>query len=159
MSEVILNPATTRSRTYTRINLGDRKRGHPWAMFFVIAPNGNFLITGDSQKVNGYIKERWPFCLYRYTFWGKGRTRGGWRSIGFCLLEKDRQPQKFADVEEHRIRRNQETFPGQPKSVRFRLSANYDVLKGGAFYYRRLPHKWLPEWDSLCLPKNLKQRW
>ena len=146
MPEVQLKSATARSETFTRIDLGNRERGHPWMMTFVFAPNGNFLVTGDSNKVHEYIRERWPRCLYNNTCWQFGECRSYWGANGIYVTERDRQRRRFWDSEKSRQTRNHTFFAGAPKSARWHVGA----MKGNkCFHYRRLPHRWLPEWDTL----------
>jgi hypothetical protein len=162
MSETPIISVKARSHTFSVIHLGDRKGTQdPWTMAFVYAPNGNVVVTGGSSNVRKYIKTRFPYCIYNMTFWSSHQTRDirwtntrlrkyreHWCSCGISICHRS-TPRTSAAFREYQQGINI-LFAGAPISTRFRISKLLLVKthKSKCFFYRRLPHKWLTEWDQ-----------
>ena len=104
-----------------------RQRTSPYAVYFVYAPQGNYMITGYDKKVEPYVDKHFPKCIYRYTFWKKGSSRGSWVFNGVkCYIDTpDKKNNKY---------------------VFYSCGVNGKIehLK-----LRRIPNKWIPEYDEI----------
>lgn len=110
------------------------RSAHPWAMYFIYAPEGNFILKGKENKdglpsLNDYIKKHFPICLYRYTYWENGESRGSWRFS--C-------PRMYVEGPSRRTNR------------KYEIVAFKELEKGRkVLTFRRIPKKWLPEYNEL----------
>ena len=158
MPESNLKTAKLRSQ-FPIISLGNREKGHPWTMYFVYAPHGNFLVTGGSEAVANYVDKYFPVCLYRYDFWGKGfgdarNHRGNWRANGIAFIERPpRQKNNYGMYSSYdpieSIFRTGYVPPNKPAASRHAKFAIGSWKSAQKFrFYRRLPLKWLPEWNE-----------
>ncbi|MFA5234759.1 MAG: hypothetical protein WC390_10200 [Sulfurimonas sp.] len=131
---------------FSVLEVGPRMRGEPWVIAFVYAPRGNFLVKGGLGLVIKTIAECWPVCLYNTTFWRNGRSWNHWSTKGIKIDE--RHPLTGdKSWDEYQM----EKFSGASKSAKYAIFGDYD---GPKFFYRRLPKKWLPEWNTLQIVKG-----
>jgi hypothetical protein len=176
MAEDQLKLVKSRLQPFPVIHLGNRQ--HPtnygWAMAFVYAPSGNYVVTGETSKVEAYIKECWGCCLFYLSLWGetfqvlsppksrwpgkqKTNHRGHWSTRGIELVEKVAPKSKKTKANYEKLgmkdsgdERNAYFFAGAPASARFRIGLRH-AEPTACFFYRRLPKKWLPEWTEMVL--------
>jgi len=95
-----------------------------FVIYFVYPKNGEAVVVkGMSEEVEKYVKEHYPIAFYRYTMWRNGFGRGYWRFT-------DRY--RFISHEGRRLRVTIYHKNGDLKRV---------------FTLRRIPHKWIPEFD------------
>lgn len=131
---------------------GERERGSSkLAMYFVLTPEGRFLLKGqNSSKIQEYIKKNFPICIYRYTFWGKGTSRGGWQG---------KHPSVYIHFKERTEEIPHRLWPGSTTSKKTNKIVITFSKKGSqyqnisepreiTFTCRRMPNKWIPEWDD-----------
>ena len=173
MSEDQLISVKSRLQPFPVINLGRTKPSKDgWAMAFVYAPSGNYVVTGESGLVESYIGEKWEACLYYLSIWGQQavsiftrtttrwpgqkqkKHRGYWSSKGIEIFERVGSPSKkhkyFGEVlslKDYAAERDQYLFSPAPKSAHWRIGARRAEAKD-CLFYRRLPRKWLPEWNK-----------
>ena len=161
-------------KDYQVIDLGDRlpRSKNPYALLFVISPKGNFLIKGSSDACQGYVDEHFPVCIYRYTYWQKksefqaymkeffkidvplSLSRGSWRSKGIEVFEVNfrRRLSKYSQE-------NSEYMPVPPnRNVNFLITSRriFEDRNTSHLWYRRLPKKWIPEWNELVIKEETK---
>jgi len=96
----------------------------PFAMYFVY-PKGEepCLVKGTSDEVRDYVDKHFPIALFRYTFWQNGKSRGHWQFTGSGRYISYNGRKIVVHIHD------------SPKNVR-ELS------------FRRLPHRWIPEFDQ-----------
>jgi hypothetical protein len=116
---------------YEKIDLGYVADGHPFAMLFVYPKVGKpFIITGNVDKIDDYIQKfssNIP-CFWKYTYWKNGISRGHWLASHFYIFKKCKNNDN----------------PYDPKGQKV-----WEITgKGKKFNLRRLPHKWIPEFDQ-----------
>jgi len=111
-------------------------RNNPWTMYFVYAPSGNFIIKGDSEAVNEYVKHNFPMCLYRYTYWKRGKSRGDYVGFGIRVVSRHKGTVELENY----------YFANAPKSAKWAIT---DTNRTKIFHYRKLPHTWLSEWTDI----------
>jgi hypothetical protein len=123
--------------SYKRIDLAPFTPGVsrlPFAMYFVYPKFGeNFVVTGPTEEVKDYvdnIAKKTP-CFWCYTYWKNGVSRGGWQSSHFFIFRKAKREGNDG---------------GSQGPVVFELSGRDGV--GNGFLLRRMPHKWIPEFDQ-----------
>lgn len=128
------------SQRFTEINLGKfertpspmyKKSGYgaksePFVIYFVYSKEGAFVVKGMSSRVESYVYQRFPRCVYRYTMWSEGKSRGGWNST-MCVY--------IRPVENDAGKRRCEISVYNDK----KCMASIDV--------RRVPKKWLSIYD------------
>ena len=100
--------------------------GNPYCMYFVYPEHGQpVIVKGLWSKVDSYVRCQYNNALVRQTFWCQGKSRGLWSFVG-----KGRSIVKTVDgkwlVTIHDYCR--------PEQLR-------------VFKFRRVPHKWVPEFD------------
>jgi len=143
----------------------ERKTSNAWSIYFVYAPEGNFVIKGRNDKVEGYVKENFPRCIYHYTYWRDGKCRGGWMSTvkNFLILSPShRQGVQRREKEDY----NYELYNPRPRIQKYEVSV-YDPTRRNptqTMEFRRIPKKWLPEYDEMISlakgdPVQLRQFW
>ena len=126
---------------YKTIQIGMAK-GSLWSMCFVISPEGNFLVKGDAALCREYISRHYPVSIVRQERYAKRSNQsfhfGSWMAYGIRLYHKVHGLSLFpyCHISQQAI----------PLTARFILSS-YGGEK--SYTYRRLPKKWLPEWNSL----------
>ncbi len=131
---------------FSVLEVGPRVRGEPWVMAFVYAPRGNFLIKGGAEIVRKTIAKNWPICLCNFTYWRDGQSYNHWSTEGINIYERHPLTGDTSwDVYQAA------KFAGASKSAKFAIFGAYD---GPRFFYRRLPQKWLPVWNTLVVKGN-----
>jgi hypothetical protein len=131
---------------FKRIEIpGERERQYPKGyMYFIYAPEGNFLLTGANGKtIEDYIEDHFPICIYRWACWNKGESRGMW--IG-------RHPRLKIYVTERREVRD--FMDLRPRKLTNKITVQFKNYQEGrlrqqvTLTYRRMPNKWIPEWTN-----------
>ena len=133
-----------------------------WALVFVYAPEGNFLVKGRSDLTTGYVKEHFPKCIYYMSLWRNGRARGGyWHSTvkGMTIYDPAFRTGMQKDIEEER-----DVFERRPKHLSPRIRKYkvivYDRHEGAntqSVEFRRMPKKWLPLYDEMIDKAKIKE--
>jgi len=120
----------TNPQDRTRIDgRGYGLKTNPYSVFFVYAPQGNYMVTGYRQIVQAYVRQHFPICVCRYTYWKKGNTRGKWNFEGaHCHI----------DMASSSARKNKHVFHGWVDGKRV------EFLR-----LKRIPNKWIPEYDEI----------
>ena len=103
----------------------------PFAIYFVIAPEGFFVVKGMCEEVDHYVKVCWPRCIYRSTYWKGGISRGDWHVLG---LDMSIEPKRRDGIWDHRY-----YFSGCINGVE---QTDFMVV-------RRIPKRWLPIYDEI----------
>ena len=67
MKEIILGEYKRTSHSF--------RTSEPFAIYFVYAPEGNFVIKGMNNDVLKYVNDNFSKCVYNYTFWAYARER------------------------------------------------------------------------------------
>ena len=79
-----------------------------------------------ANEVRKYINERFPKFISQYTFWHKGKSRGGWKASN-----------------------NLQLFILKKGDGRFYVSmATKEKWEPDMMSFRRVPHRWLPVYDK-----------
>lgn len=143
MSEDTIKSVKSRSMLPV-IDVGLRHKGHPLAITFVYSPKGNVAVKGNPDAVYAYIHKHYPVCLYRYSYWRNGQERGSWRMQGVNLREIHE-----SDWREEYISKFYASVPRHNKFVV--MSADG---KRPLFSYRRLPRRWLEDWNNALKPET-----
>jgi hypothetical protein len=108
----------------------------PYAIYFVYSKCGRkCVVKGMSEEVREFCQKNFPEALLRYTFWKDGRSRGGWTFT---------KPKIYAQ-EISRILSSDENEKCK-KRRGIRVIKYYDN-RFEEFYFRRMPKKWIPEFD------------
>jgi hypothetical protein len=109
----------------------ERKESHPFAIFFVYAPEGFFVVKGRSDEVEKYIKARFPKYVARYTFWKDGESRGNWTSNLPLYWSREYNRNNFRSTKYYVLHMNTATG-----------------FKENLLRVRRIPKGWLPIYDQ-----------
>jgi hypothetical protein len=121
----------------------------PYCFAFVYSRKGNFLVKGMFSEVKEYIQENLTDALVKYTFFHNGKSRGYWEFVNkqeYVLSGSGRTRCKRRLVYEHDERDKYGRYPGKRKGYVVLLRGEKRSKK---LYFKRLPHKWIPEFDSL----------
>ena len=133
------------------------KSTHPFAIYFVYAPEGNFVLKGRSGACEKYIAKHFSKCLYNYTYWHNGESRGGWRfncKGMYVDTPSERQRQIIRnEAEENGNSWTYKLYNLRPRIAKYEVfayfrDANRELHRKG-FEFRRMPRKWIPEFDML----------
>ena len=107
----------------------NRGRSEPYAIYFVIIPEKNVVVKGMADEVSDYVKKNFKKAIWRYTYWHGGESRGGWGSTHMIYIS---DPGKI---------------PGQDPNKHPVMIFGEDKSKPIAFSLRRIPKKWIPQYD------------
>jgi hypothetical protein len=128
------------------IRFNNPRRNRPFAIFFVYAKKGNYILKGCSDEIRAYIKENLFESVYNYTFWKNGEHRGGWSSE--CLsIHRCTKEGKLAGFRADK----------SLKEKKWRIAPRIQCFSHKKLAYteipckilKRIPHKWIPEYDRL----------
>jgi hypothetical protein len=114
-----------------------RWMGGAYCLCFVYSKyNGNFVLKGYYKEVEEYLKKNYTHYFCNKTLWYQGMSRDiwdFWKESIFIYHPSVRDRKK-----------------GQKIQVRPYMS-EYDGedLKGDTLYFKRLPKRWIPEFDNL----------
>lgn len=112
--------------------------GGAYVLCFVYSRyKGNFVLRGYYKEVQEYLKENYTHYFCNYSLWHLGQNRDIWhfwkKDIGvFDVSIKERRKGKKTEI---RPWRNPEMTE--------------EELKTKTFKFRRLPKRWIPEFDIL----------
>jgi hypothetical protein len=117
--------------------------GHPdWyegarTWCFVYSKNhGNFILEGYRGEVEKYLKENYTHYFCYISMWSNGRSRGNWHfwkdNIGIFTPDKHRKDWKYM-IRPYTGGRNQ---------------LNADDVKEKTLRFKRLPKRWIPEFNQ-----------
>ena len=124
-----------------------RKESDPFAIFFVYAPEGFFVVKGRSDEVEKHIDKRFSKYLCCYTFWKNGKSRGGWKSNLPLYWTREYNSDSCRLTKYYTLSMN--TVNGYKENV---------------LRVRRIPKGWLPIYNEASnevkqeLPKKSKRR-
>jgi hypothetical protein len=121
---------------------------NPWTMFFVYCKDGSsFIVKGHPHSCEQYVlcNCKHP-CLVRYTYWKDGVSRGSWTFYdAFTKLQYWKNGQWLqTNIVTTKIRRFIRREGNKYKLIVF--SENKKVLEKT---FKRVPHKWIPEFDGV----------
>ena len=130
------------------INLGDWEktgRSEPYCMLFVYTPTDNILIKGMPDACNRYVDQHYPICVYRYTYWKNGVSRGTWRCGKGMRMDihkvREDNHSRFGDIGDGRKVWEVTTYvPGSGR-----------MIEGRTVRIRRLPHRWISLYDEAII--------
>lgn len=133
-------------------------RTQPFVMAFCYTPNGNFVVKGMEEEVKEYVLKTYPKVLMNLCTFGP-------RGHGFPMWEIYENGQRKAQGYRTKINKESKNKLGRPRS---RFYDDYlteerqktkTVFKFSSIYkhgkptrdlvLRRLPKKWIPEFDTL----------
>jgi ABC-type sulfate transport system substrate-binding protein len=99
----------------------------PYVIYFVYPKDGQpVMVKGMYREVEAFVKETYPMSFYRWTMWKGGESRGSW---GFACKDK------YA----------METIVDGRRRVEVSIFNNRTLVR--KFTLRRMPKKWIPEFD------------
>ena len=107
----------------------------PFAIYFIFAPEGNFIIKGMNKEVWEYANKHFSKFICQYTFWHKGKTRGGWRASLHLQLFINKKGKRF-----------------------YVSMATKKEWKLNVMSFRRVPHRWLPEYNEALTKDEQNQQ-
>jgi len=113
--------------------------GGAYCLCFVYSKHkGNFVLRGYYKEVEEYLKKNYTHYFYNMSLWHRGFSRDIWYfwkdNIG--LFEPSKRKRKGV----------REKFQVRPYS-NYETSA--EELKEKTFTFKRLPKRWIPEFDTL----------
>jgi len=120
--------------------LSDGKRGMSggaYCLCFVYSKyNGNFVLKGYMREVEEYLKKNYTHYFCNYSLWHRGQSRDIWhfwkKEIAiFDVSIKERRKGKKTEVRPY--------MDSEP---------NKEILKAKTFNFKRLPKRWIPEFDN-----------
>lgn len=124
------------------IDLGPFKRtkGDLYGMWFVYAPEGNFLVKGMFGLCEEYVKKNFSKYIARWTMWKNGKSRGHWQCSEGMHLSILSRIDKYGMID-------------YSKRMKYKVifSKSDEILE-----FRRIPKKWLPEYDRLLAGNGFK---
>lgn len=96
----------------------------PYTIAFVYPKDAPpYVVKGMCDEVKEYIQVYSPVAFYRYTYWFNGKSRGGWKFTMPLIYVWQ-------------------------KNKRFEVT-DYRSGKGRIMSFRRMPHRWIPEFDPI----------
>jgi hypothetical protein len=115
------------------------------SMFFVYSKkHGNFILRGFRGEVEKYLKQHYSHYFYYVSMWSGGRTRGHWK------FWKERV---YIDApcrsKRHSERRNKWTVHKFGEGGNYRDFSELKKEKEVTLEFKRLPKRWIPEFDAL----------
>jgi len=101
---------------------------------------GNFVLKGYYREVKEYLKKNYTHYFYNMSLWHKGFNRNIWhfwkKDIGiFDVSIRERKRGKKTQV--------------RPYSCSYENKFTEEEIKSKTFYFKRLPKRWIPEFDKL----------
>ena len=112
--------------------------GGAFCLCFVYSKyNGNFILSGYFDEVNTYLKKNYTHYFYNKSLWCQGFNRdiwGFWKD-GIMISKASiygRMKGKKTVVRPYRFNKMDE-----------------EEIKAKTFYFKRLPKRWIPEFDIL----------
>lgn len=121
--------------------LRDGKRGMAggaYCLCFVYSKyNGNFVLKGYMREVEEYLKKNYTHYFCNFSLWNLGQSRDIWhfwkKDIGvFDVSIKERRKGKKSEIR-----------PWMNPEL------DEETLKAKTFKFKRLPKRWIPEFDTL----------
>ena len=112
--------------------------GGAYCLCFVYSKyKGNFVIKGYMREVEEYLKKNYTHYFCNYSLWHCGQNRDIWhfwkKDIAiFDVSIKERRKGKKTEVRPY--------MDSEPDK---------DILEAKTFKFRRLPKRWIPEFDTL----------
>jgi len=116
--------------------------GGAYVLCFVYSKyNGNFVLKGYYKEVKEYLEKNYTHYFYYMSFWCRGFSRGHWNfwkeNIG--IFEPDITG-----------RRREKKYIVRPYGGSWTNDApDKDEIKKKTFKFKRLPKRWIPEFDVL----------
>lgn len=104
--------------------------------------NGNFVLKGYLREVKEYLKKNYTHYFYNLSIWHQGFSRDIWyfwkKDIGiFDVTIKERKKGKKTQI------RPYSSYGDDLNKM------SEEELKAKTFYFKRLPKRWIPEFDKL----------
>ena len=100
--------------------------------------HGNFILRGYRGEVMDFLKENFTHYFCYISMWHRGKSRGHWK------FWKD----KIVDIYEPNPRsKYMRSYKYQVVKHNRSNGNNFKQLK--KFEFKRMPHKWIPEFDKL----------
>lgn len=116
--------------------------GGAYVLCFVYSKyKGNFVLKGYSKEVGEYLKKNYTHYFYYMSYWHQGFSRGHWdfwkETVG--IFEPDRKG-----------RRKEKKYMVRPYGGSWVEDApDKDEIKKKTLKFKRLPKRWIPEFDKL----------
>ena len=119
---------------------GDWGEGAYCLCFVYSKYKGNFVLKGYYREVKEYLKKNYTHYFYNMSLWNKGFSRDIWgfwkKDIGiFEASIRERKKGKKTQV--------------RPYSSSYEKRYTDEEIKEKTFYFKRLPKRWIPEFDGL----------
>lgn len=96
--------------------------------------NGNFIIHGYHKEVTEFLKENFTHYFCHYSFWSDGKSRGYWK------FWKDNNVTILSPSPRSKYMRSY-------KYKIYKRDDDHQTIK--EFKFKRMPHRWIPEFDQL----------
>lgn len=123
-------------------NKGRNEHVEPYTLAFMYNRSGkSLLLKGYLSEVNEYIRSMKFTALVNLRFYIQGRSRGYWQlyhkgiSVGEVLIKEPRLDHAYRDSD------------SETKWIRKWKVYNYKL--GRELFFKRLPKRWIPEFDML----------
>ena len=102
--------------------------------------NGNFVLKGYLREVKAYLKKNYTHYFYNLSIWHQGFSRDIWyfwkKDIGvFDASIRERKKGKKTQV--------------RPYYNSYEKELSEEELQAKTFSFKRLPKRWIPEFDKL----------
>lgn len=116
---------------------------NPYCHAFVYARKGNFLVKGMLNEVEDYISHNLADALVNFTLFKDGQTRGYWKFINAEQKISLKIGSGIVRVTPRLVEENSSNNKGYTVYLR-----SFSETK--ELHFKRLPHKWIPEFDLLA---------
>jgi len=136
------------------IQFGKPDSGTPFTIVFLYSKKGNFVLKGNIDKIQYFIKNEHPRSFYRVSCYKKGmKSWGYWRSP--CLsIEREwktipiNKPYMFCPRSTIHYDKKYTIVAHNPNAERGKWHGTTEIK------LKRIPNKWIPEFDKLVDEHN-----
>jgi hypothetical protein len=127
MQEIIVSEYNPKARKFP---------DNAFCIAFVYAESGNFVVKGFSGDVHKHVENNFPKSLVNLTWWHKGTKRSFWKFTHDDIYIKKITSQYWA-IHKNELKRNRGWV----------VWKYVDRELPETLYFRRLPKKWIKEFD------------
>jgi len=125
--------------------------GGAWVMAFVYSKHkGNVVVKGYMREVEEYIKKNFTHYFVNYTLWYLGSHRDIWKfwkeSIGIHEPTRSCKRGKIENRDRKFCVRPYVEWTYDSEKLR---EKRYKEAEEKALYFKRMPKRWIPEFDKL----------
>jgi len=117
--------------------------GGAYTLCFVYSKyKGNFVLRGYMKEVEDYLKKNYTHYFCNFSLWSNGFNRDIWRfwkdDIYIFEPERHRRTRIIPNNKKYQVRKYSCSYESEEENKK---------RKEDALYFKRLPKKWIPEFD------------